>query len=297
MTHQTVAVPAQAVRVTWASTFLHSLAFVLGFTLVFTLLGSAVGLIGRNIAPLLPGIQRIGAVLLIVFGLVTVGAVQWLIGRLTPLAAGNPALSLLLKGLYFLNTLLYTERRVQDVHQVNRGWGYVSSLMMGVSFSAGWVPCVGPILASILFLASDSATAGSGALLLMLFSMGLGLPFLITGAAFGTIVPFFRRMNRHLRIISYISGAFLFLLAYFLWTDRLTALTASFGALNALALEWEEGVTHALGLSFDLDASFLSSAPLAFIAGLIGFFSPCVLPLIPAYIGYLSGTSLASAER
>ncbi len=104
-------------------------------------------------------------------------------------------------------------------------------------------------------------------------------------------------MNRYLRIISYISGVFLFLLAYFLWTDRLTALTASFGALNALALEWEEGVTHALGLSFDLDASFLSSAPLAFIAGLIGFFSPCVLPLIPAYIGYLSGTSLASAER
>ncbi len=297
MTHQSVAVPAQAVRVNWMVTFLHALAFVLGFTLVFTLLGSAVGLIGRNIAPVLPLIQRIGAVLLVIFGLVTVGAVQWLIGFLTSRATGNPALSLLMQGLYFINSLLYTERRVQDVHQVNRGWGYISSLMMGVSFSAGWVPCVGPILASILFLASDRATATSGALLLLLFSMGLGLPFLITGAAFGTITPHLRRLNRHLRIISYISGVFLFLLAYFLWTDRLTALTASFGVLNVVALEMEEQVTHALGLSFALDAGFLASAPLAFTAGVIGFFSPCVLPLIPAYIGYLSGTSLASTER
>ncbi len=297
MTHQSVALPSQALRVTWVTTILHALAFVLGFTVVFTLLGSAVGLIGRNIAPVLPTIQRVGAVLLVLFGLVTIGAVQWLLGILAPRSKDNPALALLLQGFYFVNSLLYTERRVQDIHQVNRGLGYFSSFLMGVSFSAGWVPCVGPILASILFLASDSATALSGALLLMIFSMGLGLPFLMTGAAFGTITPYLRRMNRHLRIVSYISGLFLFVLAFFLWTDRLTALTASFGALNAVVLEWEEGVTQALGLTFDLDASFLASAPLAFMAGLIGFFSPCVLPLIPAYIGYLSGTSLARSER
>ncbi len=297
MTHHSVAMPAQATRVTWSATFWHSLAFVLGFTLVFTLLGSAVGLIGRNITPILPTIQRIGAVLLVLFGLVTIGVVQWLLNVLAPRATHNPALALLMQGLHFINSLLYTERRVQDVHQVKRGLGYVSSLLMGVSFSAGWVPCVGPILASILFLASDSTTVTAGALLLLLFGLGLGLPFLITGAAFSTITPYLRRINRHLRIISYVSGVFLFLLAYFLWTDRLTALTGSFGALNALALEWEESITQALGLSFDLDASFLASAPLAIIAGMIGFFSPCVLPLIPAYIGYLSGTSLGRDEK
>ena len=73
------------------------------------------------------------------------------------------------------------------MHSVNRGWGYMSSTLMGVSFSAGWVPCIGPILTSILILAGDSATVGRGAALLAVYSLGLGIPFLITGLAFGTV--------------------------------------------------------------------------------------------------------------
>lgn len=287
--------PSRPMTMAWVPTFLHSLAFVLGFAFIFTLLGSAVGLIGRNLTPLLPLIQKIGAVLLVIFGLVTIGFVQWVLDRLSRHQDRNPAAALLIQGLTFINTLLYTEKRVTDIHQVRRGWGYLSSLLMGVSFSAGWVPCVGPILASILFIASDAATTVAGAVLLAIFSLGLGLPFLITGAAFGTIAPYLRRLNRYLHIVSYISGIFLFIVAFFLWTDRLVALTASFGALNTLALDWEEQITTSLGLSFSFDAGIIAGAPVAFIAGLIGFFSPCVLPLIPAYIGYLSGTSIAAA--
>jgi cytochrome c-type biogenesis protein len=291
--------PIQTLRLTWIPTFLHSVAFVLGFAFVFTLLGSAVGFIGQSLADVLPFVQKTGAILLVIFGLVTIGTVQWVLAKLMAEqeTASNPAVKPIIKVLTFVNAMLYTERRVSDVHRVSRSLGFLSSFLMGVSFSAGWVPCVGPLLASILFIASDSATAASGAFLLLVFSMGLGLPFMVTGAAFGSITPVLRRLNRYLRIISVISGFFLFLVAYFLWTDRLIALTASFGGLNALALDLEDSVTEALGLSISLDANVVAGIPIAFLAGLIGFFSPCVLPLIPAYIGYLSGTSISAGTR
>ncbi len=297
--HEGIALPIQPLRLTWVPTFLHSVAFVLGFAFVFTLLGSAVGFIGRSLVDVLPFVQKTGAVLLVIFGLVTIGTVQWVLARLMAEqeTASNPAVKPIIKVLTFVNAMLYTERRVSDVHRVSRRFGFLSSFLMGVSFSAGWVPCVGPILASILFIASDSATVPAGALLLLVFSMGLGLPFMVTGAAFGSITPVLRRLNRYLRIISIISGFFLFLVAYFLWTDRLIALTASFGGLNALALDLEDYVTEALGLSISLDANVVAGIPIAFVAGLIGFFSPCVLPLIPAYIGYLSGTSISAGTR
>jgi len=283
-----------AVQIRWSHTFLHSLAFVVGFGLIFTLLGSAAGLMGRNLNYLLPVVQKIGAVLLVFFALVITGLVNRLATGLRARMdlAANPAAALLVRGLDWANGLFYTERRVAQMHEVRQGWGYLSSILMGVSFSAGWVPCVGPILASILFLAGDSATVVTGASLLAIFSLGLGIPFLITGAAFGTVAGWLRRLNRHTRIISYVSGIFLVAVAYLLWQDQLVRLTASFGVLNVVTLQWEEWFTEALGFTINLDASLVASAPLAFLAGVIGFFSPCVLPLIPAYIGYLSGTSL-----
>ncbi len=294
-----IATPIQPLRLAGVSPFFHSVTFVLGFALIFTLLGSMVGLVGRSLADLLPTIQKVGAVLLVIFGLVTMGSVQWILDRLRadPAAASNPAIKPLMDVLTFVNALPYTEYRVSEIHSVNRSWGFFSSFLMGVSFSAGWVPCVGPILASILFIASDSSTALSGALLLFVFSLGLGLPFMVTGAAFGTITALLHRLNRYLRIVSVVSGLFLFVVAYLLWTDRLITLTASLGGLNAWALSWEEVLTDALGLSISLDANVLAGVPIGFIAGLIGFFSPCVLPLIPAYIGYLSGMSLVTGSR
>lgn len=294
MTQQTATMAPPAVQIRWSHTFLHSLAFVVGFGLIFTLLGSAAGLMGRNLNYLLPVVQKIGAVLLVFFALVITGLVNRLaIGlRARMDLAANPAAALLVRGLDWANGLFYTERRVAQMHEVRQGWGYLSSILMGVSFSAGWVPCVGPILASILFLAGDTATVVTGASLLAIFSLGLGIPFLVTGAAFGTVSGWLRRLNRHTGIISYVSGVFLVAVAYLLWQDQLVRLTASFGVLNVITLQWEEWFTETLGLTLNLDASLVASAPLAFFAGLIGFFSPCVLPLIPAYIGYLSGTSL-----
>jgi cytochrome c-type biogenesis protein len=289
----------QTAPVSRSSTFLHALAFVLGFGAIFTLLGSAAGLLGQSLNSYLPLIQRFGAILLLLFGLTTIGIVGWIVNRVqaNEKLAANPAVAALLDILRFLNALMYTERRVTDLHKVKRGWGYLSSALMGVSFSAGWVPCVGPILASILFLASDSATAAQGALLLAIYSLGLGLPFLITGAAFSRATLVLRRLNRHANIVSVVSGIFLLYVGWLLWSDQLTSLTTQFAFLNQWVFLLEDSVSASVEVNSAFSAGALSAAPLAFIAGIISFISPCVLPLIPAYIGYLSGAALTGVRN
>ena len=289
----------QTAPVSRSSTFLHALAFVLGFGAIFTLLGSAAGLLGQSLNSYLPLIQRFGAILLLLFGLTTIGIVGWIVNRVqaNEKLAANPAVAALLDILRFLNALMYTERRVTDLHKVKRGWGYLSSALMGVSFSAGWVPCVGPILASILFLASDSATAAQGALLLAIYSLGLGLPFLITGAAFSRATLVLRSLNRHANIVSIVSGIFLLYVGWLLWSDQLTSLTTQFAFLNKWVFVLEEFVSESVGVNAAFGGGALKAAPLAFVAGIISFISPCVLPLIPAYIGYLSGAALSGGRN
>jgi len=169
---------------------------------------------------------------------------------------------------------------------------------LGVSFSAGWVPCIGPMLGSILFLAGDTATATQGALLLAIYSVGLGLPFLITGAAFSRMTGFLRRLNRHANVVSIVSGIFLFYIAYLLWSGSLVMISAQFSFLTDWSIEMEDWLGTVSGTYGDLiSLSLLSAAPIAFFAGLISFISPCVLPMVPAYIGYLSGAALNTGKR
>jgi cytochrome c-type biogenesis protein len=282
-----------------SNTFFHSLAFVIGFGAIFTLLGSAAGLLGQSLNSYLPFIQRLGAVLLLIFGLTTLGVLGWIVNRVQTNGklAANPAVAALVDILRFLNSLMYTERRVTDLHKVKRGWGYLSSALMGVSFSAGWVPCVGPILASILFLASDSATVAEGALLLAIYSLGLGLPFLVTGAAFSRATRVLRGLNRHANIVSIVSGIFLLYVAWLLWSDQLTMLASQFSFLNQWVFLLEDSVSQTVEVNAAFSSGALSAAPLSFVAGIISFISPCVLPLIPAYIGYLSGAALSGAQN
>lgn len=265
-------------------TFSHALAFVIGFSLVFVALGASVAFIGYSINAFLPTFVKIGGTILIIFGLQVTGVFGWIAERIrkaggaeTPVGRGYIAFT---EG---LGRLMYTEGRVQA--RVDRRWGYLSSALMGVFFSAGWIPCVGPVLAAIYFLASDTQTVAQGALLLLVYSLGLGIPFLLTGAAFSTMAGWLRRMNRRLGVVSKITGVFLILVGLLLFNDRLALIANFFVARFGTGLA-----------SVELGGTGVSSAlsiPLAFVAGLLSFLSPCVLPLIPAYIGYLSGTAVA----
>jgi cytochrome c-type biogenesis protein len=289
--------PVAPKAVSRSTTFFHALAFVAGFSIVFTLIfGPLVVLLGYGLNQYLPLLQKFGAILLFIFALVTLGVFRWLISFISTRTdlKSNPAAQALVDVLGFFNTLLYTERRVAEMHNVKRGWGYLSSVLMGMSFSAGWVPCIGPILSSIIVLATTVTTVWQGSLLLAIYSLGLGIPFLITGAAFGRATGVLRRLNRYANAVSIISGIFLLLVAWLLWSEQLQRLTTTFAFLNEFVFGIEEMISGNLGSVDIFDPSLISAMPLAFIAGLISFVSPCVLPLVPAYIGYLSGASLSS---
>jgi cytochrome c-type biogenesis protein len=176
------------------NTFWHALAFVLGFSLVFVALGGLVGLVGNLLLDSKIILQKVGGVIIVLFGIHTLGLIQI--------------------------PFLYQERRLEM--RKKSEMGYLSSFMMGLFFSAGWVPCVGPILAGILGLAYSTQTAGQAVLLLVFYSLGLGIPFLLAGLAFGAISGWLRRANRYLRVVSVVSGGLLVILGVLMVTDKLT---------------------------------------------------------------------------
>jgi cytochrome c-type biogenesis protein len=265
-------------------TFSHAVAFVLGFSTVFVILGASVAFFGYALNQYLPTFVKFGGFMLIIFGLQVIGVFGWIADWLRRRGLDNT-----LPGRAFiwftdgLSRVMYTEGRLQV--NTHRGVSYLSSFLMGVFFSAGWIPCVGPVLAAIYFLASDTQTVAQGALLLAVYSAGLGIPFLITGLMFNWITPYLKRMNRHLGIVSKVTGAFLIMVGVLLFMDQLALLSNTFVSRFGAGLA-----------GLELGGAGLSTAvtiPIAFAAGLLSFLSPCVLPLIPAYIGYLSGTVVA----
>jgi len=171
--------------------FLHSLSFVVGFSIVFIGLGTAAGLVGLAISSNL--IHKIAGSLLIVFGLFMLAGLK-------------------------IPWLNYEKRLTPSLSNTT---GYLRSLLIGAVFSLAWTPCVGPILGGILALAWGSEAAGHGAYLLAIYSLGLGLPFLIMGVAFDSIAPLLKRIRRHSSLIYIISAALLITVGILTLTNRL----------------------------------------------------------------------------
>ena len=180
-------------------TFINSLLFILGFSLVFITLGASATFIGKLLSYYIHIIRKIGSVFIIAFGLY-------------------------LTGVYKLN-FLSQERRVNI--EINPR-GYLSSILIGITFAAGWTPCVGPILASILLYASFSETTGTGIYLLIIYSLGLAVPFLITALAITTFLNVFKRMTKYIRYINLISGLLLIAMGILLFSDYLQLLSNYF---------------------------------------------------------------------
>jgi cytochrome c-type biogenesis protein len=181
-------------------TFTHGIAFVIGFSLVFVALGAVASALGSVLYSIREWLTRVGGVVVILFGLHTMGVIN----------------------IPFLD---YDTRRQT---QPNPSLGYVSSFLMGIFFSAGWAPCVGPVLGAILTLALNSAQLQQGVVLLSAYSLGLAIPFLLAALGIGRVAELMRRHSKTIRVISIATGVVLVVVGILLLTGTLEQL-ARFG--------------------------------------------------------------------
>lgn len=178
---------------------LHSIAFISGFTVVFVLLGASATYIGSFMQSNATLIRKVGGVLIILFGIHVTG--------LIPLK------------------FLLREKRVTVSHKPA---GYAGSFMVGLFFAAGWTPCIGPILAAILTLAATEENVYNGIALLLFYSLGLGIPFLLSSLAMHQFLLLFNRFKKYIRIFEIITGLFLIIVGVLLfsnWLSRLSGYT------------------------------------------------------------------------
>ncbi len=189
--------PGTKVRLTVVA---HSLTFILGFSVVFITLGGIVGLASsgfqEHLRAWLLWVERIGGLLIILFGV-----------HLT--------------GLFHFGILLGEKR----IHLHSKPTGYFGTFLVGLAFAAGWTPCIGPILASILMIAATSGQAGHGLWLLTIYSAGLGIPFLVSGLLFHQFLSFFKHFRKHIRLTEIVTGVMLIAVGLLLLSGKLAWLT------------------------------------------------------------------------
>lgn len=178
------------------TTLIHALLFVAGFTGIFLLLGASASFLGQFLRAYETWISRVGGLLIIVLGLHLAGAF-----RLAP---------------------LLRERRV---HLNDKPAGYLGTLGVGVIFGAGWTPCIGPVLGAILTFAASQEQFWSGVTLLLVYSMGLAVPFLLAALALDAFLRAFSRFRRFLPFVQVSSGILLVFLGLLLLTGTFSALS------------------------------------------------------------------------
>jgi cytochrome c-type biogenesis protein len=193
-------------RVT-ARVFFHSALFIIGFSAVFIALGASASWLGASLRAKLPLLLRIGGVIVILFGLHMIGLLK--IG------------------------VLYRDARFRTSAAKASAAG---SLLMGIAFAFGWTPCIGPILAGILLLASTRETIGQGVLLLAVYSAGLAVPFLLTSLGLTQFMSFYRGFRKHLHTVEVISGVVLVVVGTLLVTNQFQRLSGYLTFLNRFAL-------------------------------------------------------------
>lgn len=183
----------------------RSVLFVLGFSLVFVALGASATYVGRWFAQNRLFLAQIAGVVIIIFGLHTMG--------LTP-----------------IKWLNYEKR----IHTEAKPLGLAGAFLVGLAFAFGWSPCIGPILAGVLALAATQETVRQGVLLLAVYSLGLGLPFIAAGLAINRFISVFSRVKKHMKAVEVVAGALLVTVGVLVFTDKLQALSRYFTFLPVL---------------------------------------------------------------
>ncbi len=187
----------------------HSVLFILGFSLVFISLGASATWLGVSLRSRLPMLLRIGGVLVILFGLHMTGVLRI--------------------------SMLYRDARFRTGPE-KKSASAAGSMLMGLAFAFGWTPCIGPILAAILVVASTKQNIGQGIVLLATYSLGLAVPFLLTSIGLTQFMSFYRGFRKHLHTVEVISGCVLILIGTLLVTNQFTRLSGYLSFLNRFSL-------------------------------------------------------------
>lgn len=231
---------------------LHALVFVIGFSLVF--------IIGWGGAATLLG---------------------QVFGQYKTIIAQIGGIIVIMFGLATLDIIQLPWFYYSDTRPSFRGktGTFAGSGLMGLFFAAGWSPCIGTTLGAILTLGFSQQTVGQAMWLSSAYSLGLGIPFLILAIGLNQATGWVRKMSRHIRTFKIISGVLIIAIGVLLLTNWMS-LISIWAFKNNLFID-----------IFSISTG-IPSYLTAVIAGLLSFFSPCVLPLVPAYLGYLSGHAL-----
>jgi cytochrome c-type biogenesis protein len=189
----------------------QGLAFVLGLAVIFSLLGASASVLGQTLLQNQERLYQIGGILVVIFGLQMLGITR-------------------------IPLLARTMRVAEVTPNVQRS--HIGAFVMGLAFGAGWTPCVGPFLAGLLGLASQQETVGAGVLLLLVYALGLGVPFLLAGLAVNRSLNVMRGIRPHMLTIERVSGALLIGMGILLFTQQLTRITSMLTRVfgNGLAL-------------------------------------------------------------
>jgi cytochrome c-type biogenesis protein len=182
---------------------LHSLAFIAGFTAVFILLGASATTIGSFLHGQMGIIRKVGGILIVMFGIHIAGI--------------------------FDITMLLGEKRINIR---NKPAGLFGSFLVGIAFAAGWTPCIGPILASILMVAATEKTVFQGIGLLLVYSLGLGIPFFLSAIALHQFLFFFNRYRKYIRLMEIVTGVFLICVGVLIFFNYFSRLTSFFSILS-----------------------------------------------------------------
>jgi cytochrome c-type biogenesis protein len=186
---------------------LNSIAFILGFSVVFITLGAVATEVSQMLSRYRSTLAQIAGVVIILFGLHLTGV--------------------------FKIKALYTDARLHSVKGGSTAWG---AFVIGFAFAFGWTPCVGPVLTVILTFAAAQDSITKGVMLLAIYSMGLAVPFLLTALGVERFLKFYSRFRAHMHAIEVASGALLVALGVLLVLGRFTIISNYLSFLNRFAL-------------------------------------------------------------
>jgi cytochrome c-type biogenesis protein len=189
------------------SVFGNSVMFILGFSITFISLGASASWLGQVLLSKMTLLYKLAGVIIIIFGLHLLGV--------------------------FRINFLYRDKRF---HGSEKPRGIFGALVLGLAFAFGWTPCIGPILAGILAIASTKQTVTQGVVLLAVYSLGLGIPFLATSLGLNRFLAFYSRFKRHFRAVEIASGALVVAVGLLVLTNSLSRLAVWFSFLNRFAL-------------------------------------------------------------